>query len=192
MFVVFQRARKEHAHEITHLVVESVRRGRRDWLVVLVDQDDGKLLRERMDRLGEESERFGKLVLRSLAVYHLAQRPFLCPVSPPVLNAIRKSGDLVADHGGKASERLFYSSLLDVLERQEDHRVPALLLAVLSPRRPDLLVTEQRRLTLVERAEHLQHGCLAEAPRAREQHHARLRVDEVLQNERLVNTIGIA
>ena len=169
-----------------------MRRSGGDRLVVFVDQDDGKLLRERMDCLGEKSERFGKLVLRPLAVHHLAQRPFLGSVSPYVLDAICKSGDFVANHGGEAGERLFCGGLLDVLEREENHRMLSLLALVLLSSRPDLLVEEQRRLTLVERTDHLQHGRLAEAPRTREQHHTRFRVNEILQDERLVHAVGIA
>ena len=192
MLVVLQRTREEHAHEGTHLVVEPVRRGRRDRLVVFVNQYDRELLRESMDSLREKAERFGKLVLRPLAVHHLAQRPFLGPVSPPVLDTICKSGDLVANHGGKAGERRFCGGLLDILEREEDDRMSTLLLAVHLARRPYLLVMKQRRLALVKRPNHLQCRRLAEATRAREQHHRRLGVDEVLEDQCLVHAVGRA
>ena len=143
-----------------------------------------------MDSLREKAERFGKLVLRPLAVHHLAQRPFLGPVSPPVLDAICKSGDLVANHGGKAGERRFCGGLLNILEREEDDRMSTLLLTVHLSRRPYLLVLEQRRLVLVKRPDHLQRRCLAEAPGAREQDHRRLGVDEVFQDQRLVHAVG--
>ena len=54
MPVVLQRTREEHAHEGTHLVVEPVRRGRRDRLVVFVDQKDWQLFCESVYGLAEK------------------------------------------------------------------------------------------------------------------------------------------
>ena len=48
------------------------------------------------------------------------------------------------------------------------------------------------RRALVERTDHLQRRCLAEATRTRKEHHRRLGVDEVFQDQRLVHAVGRA
>ena len=67
----------------------------------------------------------------------------------------------------------------------------SLLRAILVARRPDFLVVEERCIAVVERAEHPQHRRLAEAPRTREENHPRTRINEVLENQRLVHAIRI-
>ena len=191
MLVVLQRTRKEHAHEVAHLVVEAVRGGRRYRLVVFVDQDDRQLFRTGMDGLAEKPERQRQIHFVALFVHH-AQQTISFRRKIHRLDGLGKLSDARSHQGVQKPYGLAKRLPLHVLERQEDHRVLALLLAIRLARRPYLLVMEQRLLVLVERADHLQHRRLAEAPRAGEQHHARFRIDEVLENQRLVHAIGIA
>ena len=88
---------------------------------------------------------------------------------------------------------LLPSIKLHILEGQEDHRVPALIIPVLLAAGPDLLVPEINRGILVAlfkiSAQHIHIQRLAEAAGAGEQRHHRTLVDEVLDHHRLVDVV---
>ena len=193
MLIILEPAGKQVPHKPDDLVVIVLLIALLDGGVVLVDDDDGRNGIVLVQHSGQVQQCRSQLYLADLAVRQLFIGLFAVLVAFIAGQQLLVPLGLLCENIPDGRKGLLPSIKLHILEGQEDHRIPALIIPVLLTTGPDLLAPEINRGILVAlfkiSAQHIHIQCLAETPGAGKQRHHRTLVDKVLDHHRLIDIV---
>ena len=193
MLIILEPARKQVSHKLDDLVVVVLLISLLNRRIILVNDDDGRNTVVLMEHCRQIQQRSGQLHFAYLALSQLFIGLFAVLVALTAGQQFFMPPGFLCENISNRRKSLRPSVELNILERQENHRVLPLIVPVLLTAAPNLLVAEINRSILVtffkKSAQHIHIQRLAEASRTGKQRHHRALVNEILNHHRLVDVV---